>query len=269
MDKDEDIKNNHEGETPTELAEEVARMLAAAEEEEIEDRPPEERYRDLELEQEIKAAKAAKMEAEQEMEEEIVRKEQEEAEIDGIRGNTRKEKTKAQVKADIKKIKSAQKKNKRSVEVKKALKYSSRTRHEQLLQAHKSKSPLMKAVGKAMEKLSAYKAYVIKRPGDQAGVFDNGKEASKKRHVKHDFDFGAQTVVEKFSTNVNGVEISGTVTSKVDNNAKGKLVHVDEPEITVDKAAVKGYDVSKSNLGNISHDAILNALNPDNKGIGK
>lgn len=155
---------------------------------------------------------------------------------------------------DIKSIKKAKKEREKQIQL--AVKENKKKREE----LAGGKYGIVAFAKKVMDKLAAFKMHSVRASGDQAGVFDNQKGVDGKRRVEHDFDFGAETVVEKFTTTVNGVKVSGTVTRKFDDGPGGEIQQVGDQKISISKASVDGHSVSPEKLGNISHDAIMNAV---------
>ena len=153
---------------------------------------PEELLRDLEKELSEEIEKSEEKQAELEAEERIVRRNLSIIEAARVKGKKREDKTKKQVGHENQQIKSAKKnkhsrKNTKRKKEEKSLQYSSENAEEKASSNKKSKSLLGK-IKKSLEKLVSYKIYSIRKPGNQAGVFDNAKDAPKKRTLKHDFE---------------------------------------------------------------------------------
>lgn len=158
-------------------------------------------------------------------------------------------------KGDIKAIKKAKKE--RQKQIKLAVKENKKKRAE----VGEAKYGVRAFFKKIVNKIAAYKMHALRAPGDQAGVFDNKKDGnSGKRYVEHDFDFGAETVREKFTTTINGVKVSGTVTRQFDDAPDGSIQQVGRQQITISKAVSGGRSISPDKLGNLSHDSILNSI---------
>ncbi len=260
---------------PSTLAEEVGDLLKKSSENEDENvNPADGRYRDIGLEQKIAAQKSAQKAMQQAEDELEAVEEQEQDFIDATRGQKKhKEKTRKQSRTEAKKSKEAKKENTRqitkSLQQKKELK-------QQILQGLKaSRENLLKVGKKAVEKIAAYKMHAERAPGDQAGVFDKNKISPEKnspqkdKGLQHDRDFGSESRVEHFKTKINGLEVEGTVMTRVDDNKKtGKLEQVEKAEVKIDKVSKDGSEVSKGNLGNLSSDAIMRNLPKDDMSKG-
>ncbi len=163
------------------------------------------------------------------------------------------QKSEKPAKYDIKAIKKAQKKNDRTKQVKEALKYGKKHGSEKELTTQYRK-PFLKRVKDGLNKLLAFKMHSVRAKGDQAGIFDNQTEKDGKRRLKFDGSMGDQTVIEKFTTKVNGVTVSGKITTKVGDDG------VDIEQIHIDKAKIGRNKIDPKSLGGLSHDAILNSI---------
>lgn len=254
---------------PSKLADEVADLLKAQQDDDEVVNPQDGRYRDIELEQKIAAQKAAQKEmqiAEDELESVI---EEEQDFVATTRGKDKhKEKTRKQAKTEAKKSKEAKKENTRQI-TKNLQKKKELT--QQILQGLKaSREGALKMGKKAVEKIAAYKMHVERAPGEQAGVFDKQKKSpehdtpQKKRTMEHDKDLGSEARTHHVKVDLGkGITAEATITERVDDDKKtGQLKQVGKVDVKIDNVKKDGADVSGS-LGSLSPDAVVNAMKRD------
>jgi hypothetical protein len=255
---------------PTKLSCEVADLLARAKakKEAADAAPPEQKYRDYEVEHDIDIT------PELEVEKTLGRNKDLERELSRER-KRKKEKTKQQL------IEKAKKNPKKALKEQKQqrkhlLKGAQKTSHveeknEPSPDSKRRQVSFSQRMRKAMRKMANYSAHSKRAPGNQAGTFDDKVEAGKKkRGLKHDFSFGARTIVEYFTAKIGNLTVKGVVTHKESAGESGET-ELQQQNVQIQEAVTdRGRVLSgEAELGHLSPDAVLNAVDRGGQGMSR
>lgn len=246
---------DHKGEEPSKLAVKLSKVLAKLSEENADSDSDAARYRDVELEKELKEQKEREEEIERELTEQQRTKDQERELIEDIRGEDHHQKTKEETENDAKILKKKARKLSKAFGIEEITKQRKR-REEEINEYAKynKKGGLLNAVKNIVKKINAYRMHSLNTPGRQAGVFDNFVEKANDRahKVSHDFDMGSEIITKDFKTEVNGVEVTGHISQRFDDNSSGKMTAVSEASVSIERTSSHGQNVPKESLGKIS-----------------